>query len=82
MMGPKKLSEIKQELQAALKKDGRELQAWLDEQFSKSPLRNEEDARTLADLVWVRDVLRETVAGKKQSGGKSAKPRRKKTPAR
>jgi hypothetical protein len=35
-----------------------------------------------ADLVWVRDLLRESLTDKKPPAGKSSKPRRKKTPAR
>ena len=81
MMGPKKLSEIKQELQTALKKNGRALESWLDEQLSQRPSQSQDDARTLADLVWVRDLLRESLTDKKRPAGKSSKPRRKKTPA-
>jgi hypothetical protein len=81
MLGPKKLSEIKQELQTVLKKNGRALESWLDEQVSQRPSQSKDDARTLADLIWVRDLLRESLINKKPLDGKSPKPRRKKTPA-
>ncbi len=79
MMGPKKLSEIKQELQTILKKNGRALQSWLDEQLSQRSSQSKEDARTLADLVWVRDLLRDSLTEKKPPAGTSSQPRRKKT---
>ncbi len=80
MMGPKKLSEIKQELQTVLKKNGRALQSWLNEQLAQRPSQSKDDAGTLADLVWVRDLLPESLTDKKPPAGKSSKPRRKKTP--
>lgn len=61
MMGPKKISAIKRDLAQVLKED-KHLEAWLEEQISDLQRAKPTNPRVLEDLLWVRDLLRETVA--------------------
>jgi len=75
MMGTKKLSEIKKELQQAARANEEELKAWVKQQNHKP--KNRRPARVLEELVWLRELLRQAVAEKKSADGKLKKARRK-----
>ena len=72
MMGSKRLSEIKRELRQALGND-KELAAWLDRQISHPSPKNGGVQTVEKDLMWVRELLREALVGKKPSHRKSTK---------
>jgi hypothetical protein len=81
MLGPKKLSEIKQELRQLLATKDSTLESWLQQQLVNLQPQPPRDAKLLEDLLWVRDLLRETSRPKKPAGGKTRKRRAKETPA-
>jgi hypothetical protein len=80
MMGKKKLGEIKEELRHLLEKTDKELQSWLDQKILEANRKNPKRPKVIEDLLWVQEILREAVAGKKSQPKKSRK-QTKKTPA-
>lgn len=78
MLGPKKLSEIRDELRQALGMSDQDLRTWLDQQIAERPLKAAGRSKVLEDLLWVRDLLQSTVSKPRR---KAKEPRAKSTPA-
>ena len=71
MMGNKKLSVIREEIRAALSKDGLDPIAWLDAQISSAKRQGREDTDVL------ESIKRSLEAVPKRNGhGKSARPKK------
>jgi hypothetical protein len=77
MIGTKKLSEIKKELREALRPKKAEIEARLDQEIAKLSDKERRDPKVVEELLWIRDVLREIVNGKKPTRKTSGKPKRK-----
>ncbi|MCI0381385.1 MAG: hypothetical protein L0215_27690 [Gemmataceae bacterium] len=67
----KKLSEIDNELRAAIRAKKGKIKSWLDGKLAKLSPDEKRDPRVVEDLLWIRDELRAL------SDGKKSKPKKK-----
>lgn len=73
MIGTKTASEIRQQFRAALARNSRAVQTWLDEEFAKLRPNERRDPKVAEELIWVRDALEEALKKKKRREKKAKK---------
>lgn len=81
MMGRKKASEIKRELRQKFAGKATELNDWVKRRIAELQPDRKAGSRVGEELLWIRDLLRESLKRKKPRRNNAKRPRTRKATA-